>query len=176
MYKNFSDILRDENFVEMAAFVRTPFRSAGWRNSRPEFPFHTKWNRVVALCRMDNAPWDKSAVVVAWSDLLLGITTSNPHKLRTYSTNNYEWLLSVIDSDQHKVIIGLLLAAISAPVSLWTPAELEEVSGVHAVTWRQRAQAGKIPGAIKKGKTWLLPSDGLWSFGFDAPRKDERRV
>jgi hypothetical protein len=38
-----------------------------------------------------------------------------------------------------------------------TPAEAAERSGLAEITWRKRAAGGKIPGAFKKGKQWLIP-------------------
>jgi hypothetical protein len=39
-----------------------------------------------------------------------------------------------------------------------TPDELAKHTPIAASTWRNRAAAGQIPGAIKKGKTWLIPN------------------
>lgn len=38
-----------------------------------------------------------------------------------------------------------------------TPAEAAERSGLAEITWRKRAAGGKIAGAFKKGKQWLIP-------------------
>ncbi len=38
-----------------------------------------------------------------------------------------------------------------------TPVEAEELSGYSEEYWRQQAWLGKVPGAMKQGKQWLLP-------------------
>lgn len=41
------------------------------------------------------------------------------------------------------------------------PSELAAVTGEGESTWRWRAAEGVVPGAIKKGKQWLLPKTVL---------------
>ena len=38
-----------------------------------------------------------------------------------------------------------------------TPAEAAALTNTAESTWRNRAAAGQVPGAVKKGKQWLLP-------------------
>lgn len=45
----------------------------------------------------------------------------------------------------------------AAEVGLYSCNEAEKLTGIAASTWRNRCAAGKVPGAIKKGKTWLIP-------------------
>lgn len=42
-----------------------------------------------------------------------------------------------------------------------TPDEIAERTGDAASGWRNKAAAGKIPGAIKKGKQWLIPASAV---------------
>lgn len=39
----------------------------------------------------------------------------------------------------------------------FTPAEVASLTGTAESGWRNKAAAGEIPGAIKKGKQWLIP-------------------
>lgn len=48
-----------------------------------------------------------------------------------------------------------------------TPLEAAERTGTAESTWRNKAAAGQIPGAIKKGKQWLLPVSVLRSQGVE---------
>lgn len=41
--------------------------------------------------------------------------------------------------------------------SFVTPAEVAAATGTSESQWRNKAAAGVIPGAVKKGKQWLLP-------------------
>ncbi|RLC88745.1 MAG: hypothetical protein DRJ03_01455 [Chloroflexi bacterium] len=40
---------------------------------------------------------------------------------------------------------------------LMTTAEAAMVTGSNDSTWRRKCGEGKVPGAFKKGKTWLIP-------------------
>lgn len=44
-----------------------------------------------------------------------------------------------------------------AEPTMLTPAEIAVKTGTSESSWRNRAAAGKIPGAFKKGKQWLIP-------------------
>jgi len=44
-----------------------------------------------------------------------------------------------------------------------TCAEMAALRGGSASAWRKRCAAGKIPGAFKKGKTWLIPVSWWWA-------------
>ena len=46
-----------------------------------------------------------------------------------------------------------------------TPAEVAAETGTEESTWRRKLIAGQIPGAMKKGKQWLLPRLRLRELG-----------
>ncbi len=48
-----------------------------------------------------------------------------------------------------------------------TPAEVAEAIGTSESNWRNKAAAGLIPGAVKKGKQWLLPRSVLRARGVE---------
>jgi hypothetical protein len=48
-----------------------------------------------------------------------------------------------------------------------TPAEVAEATGTSDSQWRNKAAAGDIPGAVKKGKQWLLPRSVLRAQGVE---------
>lgn len=43
----------------------------------------------------------------------------------------------------------------------YTPVEAAALTGTSESGWRNRAAAGKIAGAIKKGKQWLIPANAV---------------
>lgn len=49
--------------------------------------------------------------------------------------------------------------------SWMTPKEVAEATGTSDSQWRNKAAAGQIPGAVKKGKQWLLPRSMLRAQG-----------
>jgi hypothetical protein len=44
-------------------------------------------------------------------------------------------------------------------LSYLTCSEAATATGTSSSSWRNRAAAGDIPGAVKRGKTWLIPRD-----------------
>jgi len=56
------------------------------------------------------------------------------------------------------------LEGLTRPGREFTLAEAVKESGLEASTLRRQAGAGKIPGAEKRGRDWILPEAGLWSY------------
>jgi Ser/Thr protein kinase RdoA (MazF antagonist) len=48
-----------------------------------------------------------------------------------------------------------------------TPAEIAAATGTAESTWRNKAAAGQVPGAVKKGKQWLIPRAVLRAQGYN---------
>lgn len=51
--------------------------------------------------------------------------------------------------------------------SWMTPQEVAEATDTSDSQWRNKAAAGNIPGAVKKGKQWLLPRSVLRAQGME---------
>ena len=47
-----------------------------------------------------------------------------------------------------------------------TPAEVAAATGTNESTWRYKIGRGEVPGAVKKGKQWLIPRAWLRSQGY----------
>jgi excisionase family DNA binding protein len=60
---------------------------------------------------------------------------------------------------EEDIIVAYKILENDAPMlkSHLTPVEAAEMTGYSEEHWRQLAWRGKIPGAMKKGKQWLLP-------------------
>lgn len=159
---NYLDILRNEHFNNIAAIVRVPFQSANWRDSHV-MPF---WSRLAELDKL-RATIDKkdgkSAFVTRFCGFLLELTEVDPRL--AYTQDDLAWFIESMDSDQAMPIAALLFAWFSAPDEMLTPAEVAARTETHESGWRNKAAAGEIPGAIKKGKQWLLPRSVLRSRG-----------
>jgi hypothetical protein len=159
---NFSEILKDEHFNNLANLARSVFRSAYWKRSHAKVPFWTLWNDLDKVTPVSggNSEWNIEQVLSAFADLLTAIVEADSTK--SYSTEDIAWLVSVLDDkDLRKVTISLWKAYASAPASLVTPAEAAELTGTSESGWRNRAAAGDVPGAFKKGKQWLIPYRAL---------------
>lgn len=163
---NFSDILENPHFNNLAAVVRVAFLSKSWRKEYAQVPFWTLVDHFQEVTPL-TVQWDKSAVAIAFTDLITAIAGADGRLRMSYSEQDLAWFLSVLDSEHHKVIIKMLQAWYSAPDELLTPQEVADATGTHESGWRNKAAAGEIPGSFKKGKTWLLPRSVLRSRGID---------
>ena len=57
----------------------------------------------------------------------------------------------------HIATAEAFVACALIPRQYATPSEAAAFTGTAESTWRNRAAAGEIPGAVKKGKQWLIP-------------------
>lgn len=159
---NYWDILRNEHFNNIAAIVRVPFQSSSWRDNHVAMPFWTRLEELDKL-RAVLGKKDSKAFVAQFCRFLAELTESDPRLV--YTQEDLAWFIKIMDSDQAESITALLFAWFSAPDEMLTPAEVAGRTGTHESGWRNKAAAGNIPGAIKKGKQWLLPRSVLRARG-----------
>jgi hypothetical protein len=111
--------------------------------------------------------WSKPHVIATFTKLLTSISSADRHL--SYTTDDLDWLVHLMDQDpqEYRPVLKMLQAWFSAPDTLLTPAEVAEITVTAESTWRNKAARGEIPGAIKKGKQWLLPASVLRAQGVD---------
>ena len=157
---NYSDILKNPHFNNLAAIVRVPFHSLEWKTKHPEVAFWTLMDNLKSVTPLD-PKWNKCEVVEALTSLLVSLTKADSRL--SYTEEDLNWLFSVLDTEQHKTIILLWMAWFSAPDEGMTTAEIAEATGTSESQWRNKAAAGYFPGARKTGKTWVIPKSILKS-------------
>lgn len=149
----FSDILANPHFNNLAAIIRVPFQSQGWKQQRSATVRF--WTLIKELDDARAEPFDKARWLVALSRLLVAITGADP--TLSYTTDDLEWLVAQMDGAYAATVASMFMASFSAPDEMLTPAEIAAATGTAESSWRNKAAAGEIPGALKKGKQWLLP-------------------
>lgn len=169
----FTEIIHNEHFNNLAAVIRTPFWSPGWRNAREDVPFWTLVRNLDDVTHPEPPKMNRERVLAALLDLLTSISAADERL--SYSEEDLDWLVSALDGPQAGVVIQLFKAWFSAPDTLYSPAELSAVTGDGESTWRHRAASGIVPGSVKKGKQWLLPESMLLSRGL-LSREEARRL
>lgn len=157
----YSDILKNPHFNTLAAIIRVPHLSQIWRDKHNEVPF---WSLIDGLDDVKDLS-DFAEFVNRFCELLVTLTTADSRL--AYTEEDLAWFVEAMDSKHAHVIASLLLAWASAPDTMLTPAEIAEATGTSNSQWRNKAAAGQIPGAIKKGKQWLLPRSVLRAQGID---------
>lgn len=160
---NYSEILANPHFNNLAAIVRVPFLSDTWKKQHPNVSFWTLINNF------DHAtmPLRKVDAIEAFTALFLALTTADTRL--SYTEADMDWFVGVLDGDaaESVVILSMFKAWFSAPDAMLTPAEIAAQTGTNESTWRNKAASGEIAGAVKKGKQWLLPVSVLRSHGIE---------
>ena len=155
-----STVLSNEHFNSLAAIIRVPFRSEKWRNKHAEVPFWTLESGFSDLVNFTpgEKPPNKAQVIERFTNLIVELTKADSRLACT--EEDYKWFIEVLDVNEWWKL-SLLCAWYSAPDTMMTPAEVAEATETAESTWRNKAAAGEIPGAFKKGKQWLLPRSVL---------------
>jgi len=171
----YSDILNNNHFNNLAAIIRIPCQSEDWRRQHPEMAF---WNQVDGLNKIKTEQHfakDRAEFVSRFCEFLTSLTETDPRL--AYTADDLAWFVGAMDTPEALIISSLLFAWFSAPDTMLTPVEVASITGTAESTWRNKAASGNVPGAIKKGKQWLLPASVLRAQGIIAniPRQADDR-
>lgn len=159
---NFSAIVRDPHFRALCVPIRAGY-SYNWRRKHPEVPFWTLLERLETASKgYEMYPQEYMPALTA---LLDAIGRASPQlRVRAEDLTGY---LALVQQEGHWLVMAFL-AFSSAKSDFVTPAQVAAATGTAESTWRNKAAAGDIPGAVKAGKQWLLPRDIMEiMFGFD---------
>lgn len=143
----YSDLTANENFQDIAACIRSVYYS----DERSHSVFPTAYNQLVEV----TWPYHPDEWFDRFVDLQL--VMAEKHQV-TLSTANLDWLIEQLGTERPDAIVSLLLAYATAPEETLTPVEMAERTGAAESGWRNKAAAGLLPGARKKGKQWLIPA------------------
>lgn len=110
------------------------------------------------------AEYEQGHAILKKAYLLIGNRyqrfTANPEPLFSPDASTIKVSAGHIATSEAVREVTLLLKD-SSTESWLTPQEVAEATGTSDSQWRNKAAAGDIPGAIKKGKQWLLPRSVL---------------
>jgi hypothetical protein len=158
----FSEVVRNPHFANLTAIMRVAFDPA-WQRRHPRVPFRLLEERFLTALDPDPKKIDRDEVIAAFTDMIVSLAKADSRL--SYTEDDLKWFTEVVDQDDLKAIFMLLAAYWSAPDAYLTPAEVAELTSSSESNWRNKAAAGEIPGAVKKGKQWLLPVSVLRSRG-----------
>jgi hypothetical protein len=98
--------------------------------------------------------------------ILIAMIIDVDPRLRCKSGDIY-WLMQILEEDSCDAlaIISMLFAYASTSVELLTTVQVAEIRNEPEITWRKRAQIGKVLGALKVGNRWLLERRTLQAMG-----------
>lgn len=142
----YSDILKNDNFQDIAACIR----SVHYSDDKSYSLFPTALNQLVEV----TWPYHPDEWLDRFVDLQMVMLEKHQVSL---STDNLDWLTGQLGTERPDAIVSLLLAYATAPEETLTPVEIAEMTGTAESGWRNKAAAGLLPGAMKKGKQWLIP-------------------
>lgn len=143
------DVVHDVHFVRLAAILRFPFKH--YYPSR-----HGPWVDRVREFETGIRLGDRTKILAAIAAITPELSTISP-RLQFHS-DDITWLVGVMDRNTEwwTTVLSMLLAVASATDKYYSPAELAQVTSTAESTWRLYAADGTVPGAVKKGKQWLL--------------------
>lgn len=160
----FTDIIHNNHFQAIALVLRTGWPAA-WRQAHPSVPYGTLTDKLKKVVTAEFFETNRGEIVNRFFDLFNGIVQADP-RIR-YGPDDLDWFLSELDKPHGLAMLWLMLAWASASPDYLTPVEIADATGTAESTWRNKAAAGEIPGAVKKGKQWLIPR---WAVqGIDEP-------
>jgi len=159
----FGTILKNKHFCNLAAIIRVPFLSHHWKKNHPEVPFWKLLDELNDVKTEQMFHSNKDEFVTRFCAFLVTLTTADPRL--TYSPEDLNWFIGAMENEYNYVIVNLLFAYFSANDEMLTAPEVAEITDTSESNWRNKAASGEIPGAVKKGKTWLLPRSVLRAQG-----------
>ena len=160
---HYVDIIRSPHFNRFAALIRVPTWGYWWKQHHADVPFWMLLKGVTDLTSDEQFAQDKTPWLAAFVRLVTAITQADERLF--YTEEDMDWLAGVLDGPDALVTASLLLAFGTAPDQYVTPVEVAMATDSAESSWRNKAAAGDIPGALKKGKQWLLPLSGLRAIG-----------
>lgn len=108
MVKQFSAILENPHFNNLASILRKPFWSSEWKREHPSMAF---WQLLESLNKAKMVRVSEFTTV--FCNLLIALTEAD-QKL-SYTVDDLTWFVEVMDSKYALTIASLLLAWVSAP-------------------------------------------------------------
>lgn len=172
-----TQILNNPHFCNLVAIIRIALHSLDWREENPEERFSARIFQIESLMTREHFQdeGDKYEFTQLFIRLLKDIMVAD-HRLR-YTKDDIQWFAEAMEQEQALVIMSMLFASAHAEDQYLTPPEIAAQTGKSESNWRNKAAAGEFPGAIKKGKVWLIPFSVLRSRGivteYLAPTQDD---
>jgi hypothetical protein len=172
-----TQILNNPHFCNLVAIIRIPLHSWEWCEENPEVRFAARIYHIESLMTRVHFQdeGDKYEFTQLFIRLLKDIKLADD-RLR-YTKDDIQWFAEAIEQEQALVIMSMLIASAHAEDQYLTPPEIAAQTGKSESNWRNKAAAGEFPGAIKKGKVWLIPYSVLRSRGiiteYPAPTQDD---
>lgn len=165
----YSDILKHRSFQNIAAVLRVAFRDWRWRDEHSDVAFWTLWNDLVDLPgNVQHPQW-----LARWTNLQVALAEADPNMV--LAEQDVTWLLSWLSHEpasEASAVVAMLYAYASAPAETMTPAEIAAATGTAESTWRNKAAAGELAGAVKRGKQWLIPVTAVQQAGYKVSHAD----
>lgn len=150
-------ITQNDHFIHWASLIRQGYW-LGWTQHHTA-PFWTLVKSLSSVIFVDAKKFNKTEILSRFVDLI--VTMKEADTEIWWRDSDMNWFVEVLDSEDAKVTLAMLMAYSSAPDDYFTPAEVAEATATENSGWRKKCGDGEIPGAVKKGKQWLIPGSYL---------------
>jgi len=155
---DFREIMQNENFQRLAAFLRVASRP-DWLTAHPASKFGFCFGNFVRHAQSYH-PDLRQNLIGDYAGMTSNAVEADIRLYPYVTTSALEWFVGLIDNEDRQfvgAVLILLLAVSACEDTVLTPAEAAKQTGTSESYWRNHAAAGNIPGAQKKGKQWLIP-------------------
>lgn len=147
--------LNNSNFQRLAALIRVA-ASPQWAQAHPESAFGFHYNNFVIRAEQYH-PDLQTDVMEAMAGMIQAVGEADPQLARYASPDVIAWFVGVLAGPHARTIIVLLLGIARAQETELSAAEAAIEADTSESYWRNQCAAGRVPGARKVGKTWLIP-------------------
>ena len=168
----FTDIVHNNHFQTVALVLRTGWPVA-WRQTHSNVPYWTLTDKLKKVATAEVFATNRTEIINRFFDLFNAIVQADPRI--QYGCDDLDWFVSEIDKPHGLAMLWLMLAWVSAVPDYLTPLEIADATDTAESTWRNKAAAGEIPGAVKKGKQWLIPRWAIRDMSEDMSEYDAAR-
>jgi hypothetical protein len=134
-----------------------------WRQAHPA-EFYPAWDRLAGTGQTiaaqgsmySNHDSESDPLTIDLLTIITGMVGADM-RLALYTDDELHWLLDAA-REHRTLLLSVLFVKVYTGGELKTPVELADATGTSEAYWRNHAAAGDIPGVIKKGKQWLIPT------------------
>lgn len=174
--RNSWELRGDNGSVHVVFFSETPYELQRWRGWIEFLPTKNESTYEFRYAAADVAPGLANRPDLVWiRQQIIDLATGElfyESSLRMAEREGHEALLDQLNAMPYPYYMYTPNFADMTPEqaagykrivekSVLTPAEAAELTNTHESGWRNRAAAGEIPGAFKKGKQWLIPRSAV---------------
>jgi len=159
------DLFSNASLNRLAIVIRVSIASEDWRQRHPDLTIWHDWDRVQKIIKGGWHETETPTLIESFIEVVAGVVASDPICALHAPEDFVWWIERAQRCDSLALNIWMAKCYLHPADDMITPAELAKLTNTAESGWRNKAHDSKIPGAIQKGKQWLLPKSALRLMG-----------